>query len=113
MFKCLTEKGPDNREIRRPLTVQEIGAVTEVEESEVMAVIDVFRHSGRSFLTPPVEARLTAEALIDISHESLIRQWQRLRDWVEDEAQVRVQLPAVSRRCDGLWQRRDQPVARP
>ena len=87
MFKCLTEKGPDNREIRRPLTVREIGAVTGAEESEIMAVIDVFRHAGRSFLMPPVEVRLTAEALIDISHESLIRQWQRLRDWVEDEAQ--------------------------
>ena len=30
---------------------------------------------------------LHAESVIDISHESLIRNWQRLKDWVNEEAQ--------------------------
>jgi hypothetical protein len=85
IFKCLTEKGPDNREIRRPLTVRDLCAVTEAEEPEVIAVIKAFRHPGRSFLMPPAEVVLTAGSLIDISHESLIRNWKRLKEWVDDE----------------------------
>jgi|GEM_PF-2264260 len=95
VFKCLTEKGPDNREVRRPLNVSEICAVTEASESEVIAVIEAFRKPGRSFLMPPADVILGSESLIDISHESLIRNWKgkseeeddwRLFEWVEDEA---------------------------
>jgi hypothetical protein len=87
LFKCMTEKGPDNREIRRPLTVRDLCAVTAAEEHEVLTVIEAFRRPSRSFLMPPVEVTLTADSLIDISHESLIRNWQRLKEWVEEEAQ--------------------------
>ena len=38
------------------------------------------------FLTPPWPERVGAETWLDISHESLIRQWDRLQAWVEDEA---------------------------
>jgi WD40 repeat protein len=86
MFKALTEKGEDNREIRRPLPLREIRAITEAGEKEIIAVIETFRLPGRSFLTPPAETALTADSLIDISHESLIRNWKRLREWVENEA---------------------------
>jgi len=86
IFKALTEKGEDNRETRRPLTLREIHAITEAEEKEIIAVIETFRLSGRSFLMPPAETALVADSLIDISHESLIRNWKRLCEWVEDEA---------------------------
>ena len=86
VFRSLTEKGPDNREVRRPLTVLDICAITDAAEQEVIAVIETFRRPGRSFVMPPGEVALSAHSLIDISHESLIRNWQRLREWVEDEA---------------------------
>jgi hypothetical protein len=35
---------------------------------------------------PGWPAKLDADTVIDISHESLIRQWQTLRDWVQREA---------------------------
>ena len=54
---------------------------------EVIAVIDVFRSGGRSFLMPPSDVSLQRDTIIDISHESLIRNWQRLRTWVNEEAQ--------------------------
>ena len=88
IFKALTEKGEDNRETRRPLTLREIQAITEAEEKEIIAVIETFRLPGRSFLMPPAETALTADSLIDISHESLIRNWKRLCEWVEDEARA-------------------------
>ncbi len=86
IFKGLTEKGADNREIRRPIELEELCALTEASEAEVIQVIEGFRHEGRSFLMPPAGTRLDSDSLIDISHESLIRNWERLKGWVEDEA---------------------------
>jgi hypothetical protein len=86
IFKSLTEKGPDNREIRRPTRVSEIAAIAESSPEEVIAVIEPFRQTGRSFLMPPASVPLTADSLVDISHESLIRGWERLRKWVDEEA---------------------------
>ena len=86
IFKSLTEKGPDNREIRRPTRVSEIAAIAESSPEEVIAVIEPFRQTGRSFLMPPSSVPLTVDSLVDISHESLIRGWERLRKWVDEEA---------------------------
>jgi tetratricopeptide (TPR) repeat protein len=87
LFKRLTEKGTDNREIRRPAPLAELCAVCGASESEITAIIDVFRGKGRSFLMPPAGTKLSSETVIDISHESLIRNWQRLQKWVDEEAQ--------------------------
>jgi tetratricopeptide (TPR) repeat protein len=87
LFKGLTEKGADNRETRRPTRLAEICAVAEATEDEVLPVINVFRSQGRSFLMPPTGSKLNSETIIDISHESLIRNWTRLQKWVNEEAQ--------------------------
>jgi uncharacterized RDD family membrane protein YckC/energy-coupling factor transporter ATP-binding protein EcfA2 len=87
LFKALTDLGTDPRGIRRPLklaTLSEIGGTG--SEEEVKAVIEVFREPSRSFLMPPVPEPLEPEKVIDISHESLMRVWERLRRWAEDEA---------------------------
>src|SRR5262245_2410552 len=94
LFKCLTEKGPDNREIRRPITLGEICAVVgaredttkPADEIEVINVIEDFRAPGRSFLMPPEGTKLESDTLIDISHECLMRGWNKLGDWVDEEA---------------------------
>src|SRR5262249_33800035 len=57
----------------------------EASEPEVSAVIERFRGSGRSFLTPPVSVALNSASLIEISHESLIRGWERLWEWAQEE----------------------------
>jgi hypothetical protein len=87
MFKCLTEKGEDNREIRRPVELHKMCAVAEANELEVKAVIETFRQSSRSFLMPPHGTALNEDTLIDISHESLIRVWKQLQRWVNEEAE--------------------------
>ena len=86
LFKSLTEKGPDNREIRRPTRVSEIAEIAGATPAEVISVIEPFRQHGRSFLMPPSSVALDETCLIDISHESLIRGWTRLRKWVDQEA---------------------------
>jgi tetratricopeptide (TPR) repeat protein len=87
LFKALSERGTDNREIRRPTRLSTICEITGASLAEVIAVIDVFRRSGRSFLMPPMGTPLHADSVIDISHESLIRNWQRLKVWVNEEGQ--------------------------
>ena len=87
LFKTLTERGPDNREIRRPTCVKDICAIANASAAEVITVIEVFRGGGRSFLMPPAEVALQPETVVDISHESLIRNWRRLKVWVNEEAQ--------------------------
>jgi tetratricopeptide (TPR) repeat protein/energy-coupling factor transporter ATP-binding protein EcfA2 len=88
LFKALTERGVDNREIRRPTRVEEICNIAGATREEVAAVVEVFRLEGRSFLMPPSGVELSDETVIDISHESLIRNWQRLKEWVKDEAEA-------------------------
>ena len=87
LFQALTEKGPDNRGIRRPTSIEDLCSITSAGESDVIAIIDRFRKTGRTFLMPPVEVELTPDTVIDISHESLMRVWQNLGRWVDDEAQ--------------------------
>ena len=53
-------------------------------EEKLKAVIDAFRE--RAFLMPSADKALTSESIIDISHESLIRGWEKLRVWVDEEA---------------------------
>ncbi|HEU4767440.1 MAG TPA: hypothetical protein VFS77_08690, partial [Pyrinomonadaceae bacterium] len=88
LFKALTERGADNREIRRPTRMDALCDIAGASMQEMTTVIDVFRVAGRSFLMPPAGVPLRPDTVVDISHESLIRNWQRLKDWVNEEAQA-------------------------
>jgi len=87
IFQALTEKGPDNREARRPTTVEALVQIAGVPLDDVVVVLDAFRAPGRSFLMPPASVTLAPTDIVDISHESLIRGWRRLRAWVDEEAE--------------------------
>jgi hypothetical protein len=87
MFKLLTDRGETGRGVRRPAKVSEICAVTGASEKEVIKVINGFRQPGRTFLMPPHDVSLHADSIIDISHESLMRIWERLIQWVKEEEQ--------------------------
>ncbi len=85
LFKSLTNLNEDSRGTRRPTSLREICKITDSKEEQVVAVVESFRQTGRSFLMPPVTTDLYPETMIDISHESLMRVWVRLRNWVEEE----------------------------
>ena len=86
LFKCLTEKGTSNRETRRAAELKVIRAVTKARRKDIVEVIDIFRQEDRSFLTPPLRRPIKGDTSIDIAHESLIRNWTKLKVWVEEEA---------------------------
>lgn len=85
LFKCLTEMEVEGKGIRRPSRLMEVCAAAGVNEDQVKQVVEAFRAPGRSFLMPPAEVPLTADTILDISHESFMRLWVRLGDWVREE----------------------------
>jgi hypothetical protein len=88
LFKAITEKRGENFGIRRPTRLNEIASIADVSEADVVAVIEKFREPGRSLLTPAYGIELGSKSMIDISHESLMRIWVRLKNWVDDESEA-------------------------
>jgi len=85
LFKALTDKRKDDRGVRRPTPVCDAASIAGVTEAEVAEVVEVFRRPGRSFLMPPSNVELTGGSIMDLSHESLMRNWSRLVEWVDEE----------------------------
>jgi hypothetical protein len=118
MFRCLTEQGPDNKGIRHPASVKYISEIVQVGEQKVIEVIEKFRAKGRSFLTPGENVTLDSDTVIDISHESLMRIWDKLKVWVEEESssvQMYLRLEEASSLYQlgktGLWRPPDLHLA--
>lgn len=88
MFKCLTEKTGESDGIRRPTRVSTIATIASASPEEIIKIVEVFRKPGRSLLMPPYPVGLAPSSIIDISHESLMRIWVRLRNWVDEESQA-------------------------
>jgi WD40 repeat protein len=91
LFRCITKPGPDQKGLRRPLRLSKICKAINRELNEVKIVIHAFRARGNAFLMPPVSEALRADSdadtVIDISHESLIRKWDILQEWLKAESQ--------------------------
>lgn len=117
LFKTLTERGSDNRGIRHPTSVNEIASISKATEAKVIGVIDRFRSKGRSFLTSS-DHSLTNDSIVDISHESMMRIWDKLKVWVDEEAiavQMYIRLSEAAATYQdgkiGLWRPPDLHLA--
>ena len=86
VFKALTDRATDARGIRRPTRFSNLINIAGSTDAAVARVLQVFRKPSRSFLMPPDGEVLEDKTVIDISHESLMRGWQRLKRWSEAEA---------------------------
>jgi WD40 repeat protein len=106
MFRALCERSSAQRDTRRPVRLGEVAAIAEVEVEAVKPVVEAFRAAGRNFLTPPLPIPLNAETTADISHESLIRQWQTLNAWVVAEAESARQYQRLEDAAKRRQQRR-------
>ncbi len=87
VFKGLTDVGTNSRGTRRSRNLADLCELTNASEAEVIEVINIFRKKDRGFLMPPDATELTSESIIDISHESIMRVWDRLIHWVDEENQ--------------------------
>ncbi len=113
IFKRLTARGRNSRERRNPATLSELWAVCSAETSDrqrlVNAVVDRFRQGEATFLVPR-DGALEQDTYVDITHESLIRQWATLRDqWLPaEQASAKVFLDLVGRAYN--WREKHGPL---
>jgi len=118
LFQTLAVKGKGNRGIRQPAKVQYLADVCSKPINEIIKVLNIFRSHDQSFLTPVEETIITPDTVIDLSHESLMRVWDKLRIWVDEEVtsvQMYMRLVEASemyqRGQSGLWKPPDLHLA--
>lgn len=85
LFRTITTRTDDGKELRRPERISAIASLTGCSKEEVMKVAEVFRAPEYSFITPVKELTLTEESIIDLTHESIIKLWETLRKWLDEE----------------------------
>lgn len=85
IFQCLTVKTGDNRGVRRPMSMRALMDICQCSEEALLSALNPFRAAGRSFVLPNVSHEVNASTIFDISHESLMRGWNRLRNWADEE----------------------------
>ncbi len=86
MFKSLTDKAADVRGTRRPRSINDLNVLTNAPIANIIEIVEQFRKPGRTFLMPANNIPLDGNSIIDISHESLMRVWDKLKSWTEEEA---------------------------
>ena len=84
VFTRLSERD-ENRYRRSPTSAAALARLADCGAAELERVVSVFSDPSVSFLDRRPLANGAGE-LIDVSHESLIRQWDRLKGWVDEEA---------------------------
>jgi hypothetical protein len=88
VFRALVS-GPDpTNAIRRPCRFDQIAADVAGGHATARRIVDTFRAADCNFLRPPIGEPLDDGTLVDISHESLIRQWSLLSEWLREEARA-------------------------
>jgi len=91
-FTCLT-KMDEGRAVRNRMTLQEITDIIArpgLSCDVVGDVLNIFREPGNTFLRPYItdekeSLQLNPETVLDITHESLIRNWELLLSWAQEE----------------------------
>ena len=91
LFRLLSERDNKGRDVRRPVRYQDLlNSLPAALHPDIEPVIDAFRDAsqGRTFLMPP-QGQPLAGSMVDISHECLLRRWDRLRKWIGWEEEDR------------------------
>lgn len=91
-FSCLT-KIDNSRAVRNRMSLGEITGIINTPEltaDVVCGVLNIYREEGNSFIRPFRTADLkthviSPDTVLDITHESLIRNWNKLNRWASQE----------------------------
>jgi energy-coupling factor transporter ATP-binding protein EcfA2 len=99
-------KREENRYRRSPASAAVLASLADCEAAELESVVSVFADPNVSFLDRRPSANGAGE-LIDVSHESLIRQWDKLRGWADEEAEKVRRFRELAASA-GQWQHHKQ-----
>jgi hypothetical protein len=88
-------RDPQTKAVVSDIVKQTVNA-EEGGDAALGTVMAAYRLPTRSFLFAidageplPPDAEVPSQALLDVSHEALLRGWRRLRDWIADEDDAR------------------------
>ena len=93
-FACLT-RIDEGRGVRNRMTLGEITDIInnpDLDHVSLGRLLSIFRQEGNTFIRPFIfdedEVQdLDRDVVMDITHESLIRNWQRLKNWAWKESE--------------------------
>lgn len=110
VFQALTDTDQSNRPVRRYVRLTDLERGTGASREAIERILDAFRRQGRSFVVVRPNPD-SSDAIVYISHESLIRQWGKLREWVEDERRSRDRYLRLVDQAD-RYSRSEEPLLR-
>lgn len=108
LFRCMGRRTPEGQLVRSLTTIGQVADVAGLADDDLAQLYDLvatFAAAGRNFLVPVPGDReqFSRNTRLDISHESLLRQWKQLRDWVTHDSAAGVDLQRLLRDAQ-LWQ---------
>ncbi len=98
LFRRLSERDAEGRYRRSPTSAEELCSIVGCGLDELQQVIRPFEHPDVCFLEQR-QSESTNEVLVDVSHESLIRQWSTAKAWADAEAEKVRRIPGA-RACE-------------
>lgn len=119
VFKRLTAIDKNQRRVRHPARLSDLRAIAGKEHSTALnTLLDRCVSEGTNFMFASADGT-PSDPRYNITHESLIRQWARLRTWVDEEQADRDWYIGVASRAalyagdaeTGLMPRRDLRIA--
>ena len=111
LFRSLAVRTPQGTLARRLSSLGEVASIAGASEEIVAEVVEHFRQPGCNFLVITPSEPLTGKTTLDISHESLLRQWRRMGDWVTAEADAAAQLQRIVRDAQS-WHEKERGFLR-
>jgi WD40 repeat protein len=85
IFKTIAFKTDRHEAYSRRTSLGNIARIAQCKVERVIEVVEIFDKAGHPFLGYQHSAPLSSESRIELSHESLIIIWDRLRQWVNEE----------------------------
>ena len=111
MFCALSQIDNNQEPERRLSNIDEVAGIvfgakpTPEQRQQVIEVADKFAAEGHNFVVRSIATDGTQ--MLDISHETLLRRWKRLTDWIKAEAEAAElyrDLRSIVRRIEGTRQ---------
>ena len=106
LFRRLSERDAEGRYRRSPTSAEKLCSIVGCEPDELQQVIRPFEHPDVCFLEQR-QSESANEVLVDVSHESLIRQWNTAKAWADAEAE-KVRKFRELAHATLTWERRKQ-----
>jgi hypothetical protein len=86
LFLLLCRQTFEGVMVRNPIQVKEAAAIVGVSAEAILQVSAVFCKEGRNFITSSAgDHDVAPDSTLDVSHESLIRNWEALKAWIKTE----------------------------